>query len=301
MHFEFIRGGQVPPRKTANLSSPARDRLVPLRDLASLFGCTEEEIAKWALCLTMSLEPLDWRGSQVLCLTLENAFQLHLAIRAMAEGPSEIVDLRTRELRMTLKAKEGELVESHGRALELEQRVAHRDQELQALMRSVAELEQTVAKRADALQELVGVQKLYVDSQAQQSELVLKLSNARRDTRLSKSDQDETRESVQQLQHEVAQKQAVMHGAKQRINQLEVLSEQQARDLAAAEKRAAAANISAIQAQSETKDVARLRSSRQRSARKLNSLRRRFTACRMSEENLERYSDRLEQRLRDRG
>ena len=68
--------------KTGDLATPPRDRLVPVRDMASLMGCTEAEIERMVEHLGLGFEPLPWRGVFLTCLTLSDALVLHLAMRA---------------------------------------------------------------------------------------------------------------------------------------------------------------------------------------------------------------------------
>jgi hypothetical protein len=173
MHFEFIRGGSNPSRKTGNLSSPPMDRLVPLRDLAKVFGCTEGDLERWAEGSAMVAEPLLWRGVEIRCLTLPDAFRLHWSMRATAEEPTESV-----ELRRALQDRSLALAQAQGEVHRLQARIQQRDEELKALMEGVGGLERAVAERANVHRDLAEVQALYVQSQAQQSELTLRLSRS---------------------------------------------------------------------------------------------------------------------------
>ncbi|MCA9003213.1 MAG: hypothetical protein KDB61_14920, partial [Planctomycetes bacterium] len=130
MHFEYIRGGSRPPRKTGNLSSPPRERLVPLRDLASLFGCTEADLLRWAQFASLVPEPLAWRGAEIPCLTLPDAFRLHLSMRSVAEAPVEVA-----EIQRALEQRTRQLAESRAQIQCLESKIEKRDGEFQTLMR----------------------------------------------------------------------------------------------------------------------------------------------------------------------
>ena len=302
MHFEFIRGGQTPSRKTANLSTPVRERLVPLRDLASLFGCTEAELARWAECLSMVPESLQWRGSELPSLSLPNAFQLHLAMRSMAEDSSESSDLRTRELRGALEERELELAQARGELLRLEARVEQGDLELKALMEGVGELERTVAKRIGIHKDLANVQKLYVEAQAQKSELVLKLSQSQQAHRELSGALQQTHARFEEIQARLEAARSTVREAEASIVRIErnasLAAEQHGEQLAAAKQRVADAEAAALAAQPDPKTLEHQLKARERTARKLSALRATCETAAAVERNLERYCNRLEKQLR---
>lgn len=305
MHFEFIRGGQVPPRKTANLSSPARDRLVPLRDLANLFGCTEREITQWAKCSSMDLESLEWRGSNLNCLTLHDAFRLHLGMRSMAEGPTESMDLRSNELRMALREKDRELKRVRGRAKSLEQRVELRDGQLGELMEGVGDLERTVAGRAGVRRELASVQKLFVQAQVEQSSLIIKLSQAEQSAKRAQRILGETQALFHASQDQLAQAKAAQEATNARLQAMERQAQRmkgiEAERQKAADARAAQARAALLQIQPKLDWLEDRRLARLRTSQRMWALKRTCATSMAVERNLERYSNRLEQRLRNRG
>lgn len=302
MHFEFIRGGQTPQPKSANLSAPARDRLVPVRDLANLFGCTEPEIVKWADCMSLVQENLDWRGSELSCLTLQDAFRLHLAMRAMAEDPIQAADLRTLELRRTLERKEQDLEQTRTELRALGTSIEQRNNELQTLMTGVGQLEQAVAERAGVHRELEGVKKLYVESQAQQSELVFKWSGAQEALREQQEGQSAAREKLQELEQHLAGVQAAkQQGEQEAMHAQNQAKESEARliqELSSAEERIKHAETVARDAQPDPNEVEHQRLTRVRTSERLRSLRRTCLTANEVEQNLERYCNRLEKKLR---
>ena len=302
MHFEFIRGGQTPSRKTANLSTPVRERLVPIRDLASLFGCTEADLGRWAQCLSLEPEALQWRGSELPSLSLADAFKLHLAMRSMAEDSNGSTDLRTRELRASLEERDIELAQARGELQRLESRVEQGDMELKSLMEGVGELERTVAKRVDLHKDLANVQKLYVEAQTQKSELVLKLSQSQQAHRKLSSALQQTHVRFEEIQARLESARATVREAEAAMERIErnaaLGAEQHAQQLAEAKQSLVQAEAAALAAQPDPKDIERRLLARERTAHKLRALRATCETAAAVERNLERYCNRLEKQLR---
>ncbi len=303
MHFEFIRGGQTPSRKTANLSTPARERLVPMRDLASLFGCTEEELARWAECLAMVPEALQWRGVDLPSLRLSNAFKLHLAMRSMADDSAEQADLRTLELQRALKVRDRELGQSRAELLRLESRVDQRDAELKALMADVGGLERNVAQRADIHRDLANVQKLYVEAQAQKSELLLKLTQSQQTHRDLNAALKQTQARFDDMRVRLESARETVREAEAAIERIEQNADQatqvQAEQLALAKQRAQDAEAAMLALQPEPEELKHRALGRRKTAGKLRALRATCATATAVERNLERYCNRLEERLGD--
>ncbi len=303
MQFEFIRGNQGSPRKTANLSSSPRDRLVPMRDLASLFGCSEPEIARWAECMSIPQESLDWRGSQLACLSLQDAFRLHLAMRAIAEDSTEGTDARSRELHQSLNLKDQALQQARSELSALESRVEQRDSEFETLMEGVGELEKTVAERAGVRRELAELQKLYVESQAKQSELVVKWSEEKKARGELQAAQAEAQERLQELEQHLASAEAAKRQAEQSALEIKAQAqESEARltqNLAIAEERMAKAQTAARDAQPDPSVVAHGKNARLLTSNRLHRLRASCKTATVVELSLQRYCNRLEAKLRD--
>ncbi len=302
MHFEFIRGDRTPQPVSAKLSASARNGLVPVHDLAKLFGCADSDITRWAESMSIAQEDLDWRGSQLACLTLQDAFRMHLAMRAMAEDPIQVADLRMLELRRTLEGKEQALEQTRTELAASEATVAQRDSELETLMNGVAQLEKTVAEKATICRELEGMQKLYVESQAQQSQLALQWGAAQESLREVRSGQEAAKQRSQESEELLARTQV----AKQQAEQDALRAQGQANDTEArltqelnrVEERLQKAEAAVEDAQPDPSEVEYRKFARVRTSKRLRALRRTCFTAMAVEQNLERYCNRLEKKLR---
>jgi hypothetical protein len=302
MHFELIRGGATPSLKTTNLSSPPRDRLVPLRDLADLFGCSEPEIAIRAESLLLMPVPLIWRGKELSALTLPDAFELHLSMYTAPEGSTDAAELRRSDLSQALSQRERELARTREKLQDFENRGELRDKEVQALMDGLGDLERTVIDRAGVHQDLAGMQKLYVQSRAAQSALVLKLSQSQRDHREQADALFQAQARFDELQAQVESAQCALREAESVTKRLESTAAQsivsQAAELATVQKHARAAAL-ALEAQGDPKRIEELSAARMRTAHKLRRMRRVYKMTFAVERNLGRYCNRLEEKLHD--
>ncbi|MFT4647439.1 MAG: hypothetical protein ACI9X4_000651 [Glaciecola sp.] len=302
MHFELIRGGATPSLKTTNLSSPPRERLVPLRDLADLFGCSEPEIAIRAESLLLIPVPLIWRGMELFGLTLLDAFRLHLSMRTASEDSTDAADLRRIELSQALSRRERELAKTREEIQDFETREELREKEMKALMEGLGDLERTVIDRAGVYQDLAGMQKLYVESRAAQSALVLKLSQSQQDHREQADALFQAQARFDELQAQVESAEGALLDAKRVTQRLESAAAQsiasQAAELAAVQKHARVAAV-ALEAQADPKRIEVLSAARMRTAHKLRRMRRVYRMTFAVERNLVRYCNRLEEKLHD--
>ncbi|MCP5020282.1 MAG: hypothetical protein GY930_00765 [bacterium] len=256
--------------------------------------------------MSIAQEEMDWRGAQLACLTLQDAFRMHLAMRAMVEDPIQAADLRMLELRRTLAGKEQALEQ----ALEQTRKelaasntiVAQRNSELKTLKNGVAQLEETVAQSASVHRELERMQKLHVESQAQQGQLALKWGGANELLRELRSGQEAAKQRLQELEELLAKTQV----AKQQVEQDALRAQGQARDTEArltqelnrVEECLRKAEAAVEDAQPDPREVEYRKLARVRTSKRLHTLRRTCITATEVERNLERYCNRLEEKLR---
>ncbi len=142
-------------RKTGDLATPPRDRLVPIRDLASLLACTESDIENLCDKMGITLEPLTWRGVVLASVTFEDMLHLHVALRLrMVEG--EPVEGR-KQLAAELAAEQDlrRSAEDHIAALELH--ILRRDKEMAVWEDRLSELEIVVDERRKFEQDVLAL------------------------------------------------------------------------------------------------------------------------------------------------
>ncbi|MDF1836616.1 MAG: hypothetical protein P1V35_01995 [Planctomycetota bacterium] len=247
-------------------------------------------------------ENLEWRGSKVPCLALPDAFKLHLAMGFKAEGTAGKEDLDSQELRHRLERRDLELAQARGELKRMQSRVEQRDLELKTLMESVGELERAVVQQANVHRDLANVQTLYVEAQAQKSELVLKLSQSKQAHRELRQALQQTHDKFEAMQARLESARATVRTAEASLERIEgnatQATEQLTRELSAAHLRAAQAEAAALAAQTDPEELKRRSQARQRTARRLRLSRATCRTASAVERNLERYCNRLERQLR---
>lgn len=249
--------------KTGDLATPPRDRLMPVRDLAGLTGRTESEIERLAGHMGLPFEALRWRGVFLPCLTLPDAFALHLALRTPVGESSESAELE--ELRQALRAERDRTQSEERRRLELEERLAAREQQMGQWADRLNDLELIVAERERIDRELEALRAQWQEAQVRQRDLVQRLQFSE--------------------EHRLLLEKA--HAVRQ-----------------ADEAEAAAEAERAREAQATLQQqwiALRERGRRERLAERLRSLRRTLELANLVELNLENYCDRLERRLLQHG
>lgn len=249
--------------KTGDLATPPRDRLMPLRDLAGLTGRTESEIERLAGHMGLTLEALPWRGVFLTCLTLPDAFALHLALRTPVGESSESVELE--ELRQALRVEVERTQAEERRRIELEERLALREQQMGHWADRLNDLELIVSERERIDRELEALRAQLQEGQVRQRDLAQRL----------------------QLSEE---------------NRVLLEKAHAARQADEAEAAAEAERAREAQATLQQQWIAlRERGQRERLAERLRSLRRTLELANLVELNLENYCDRLEKRLLQHG
>ena len=248
--------------KTGDLSTPPRDRLIPVRDVASLLGCTESEIERMAEHMGLTFEPLPWRGVYLTCLPFSDALALHLAMRAPVDSGGAFESAEA-EAALQAERERADVAERELGALRRQEQA--RERLLTQAADRLNDLELIVAERGRIDRELEAIRAQLLESQARARDLANRLQIAE-ESRLLLEEQQASR---------VADEAEAREQAEQALAAQEALQSQWL--------------------------ALRQKGRRDRQADRLRSLRRTLELASLVERNLENYCDRLEQRLLDHG
>ncbi|HRV82919.1 MAG: hypothetical protein H6830_01010 [Planctomycetes bacterium] len=282
--------------RTADLATAPRERLLPLGDLAQLLGCESHEIERWALALGLRLEPLAWRGVQLLALRMQDALAVHLAVRTPAAPTPEPIRIPVPDPALERAWEEERNLRLAAEAANqaLQTRLDRREAEMGILEDRLDDLERVLVERRRLERELEALRAQSAEANVRQRELVERLQaveETRRFLEQAVAERNELEQELEELRTEGNRANEEQQAWSERLQAAEVVRQRLEADLEASEQCAEQRLESLRQVEQN------VRERRQRTLSRVQSLRRRLRLAGQVEENLEHYCERLEARL----